>query len=245
MSAAVSFTPAGYRALLDSLCARGYEVRDFFSARPERRHLILRHDVDVSLEAALEMAAFEAGLGVRSSYFVLLRSELYNPFAPSGQAALRRIRALGHEVGLHLDAALVDGGLDALDAAAADECALLEGLLGAPVRMISFHRPAKALLGLDRPLAGRAHAYEPRFFSGIGYCSDSRGAFRHGEPLAQPAVAAGTAMQLLTHPIWWMGEAEADVTRRLERFIAARTDAMRAALAATIQSYAPERGPGA
>ncbi|MGD9537698.1 MAG: hypothetical protein AB7P52_08640 [Alphaproteobacteria bacterium] len=245
MSAAVSFTPAGYRALLDSLCARGYEVRDFFSARPERRHLILRHDVDVSLEAALEMAAFEAGLGVRSSYFVLLRSELYNPFAPPGQAALRLIRALGHEVGLHFDAALVEGGLDALDAAAANECALLEGLLGTSVRMISFHRPAKVLLGLDRPLAGRAHAYEPRFFSSIGYCSDSRGAFRHGEPLAQPAVAAGTAMQLLTHPIWWMGEAEADVTARLERFIAARADAMREALAATIQSYAPERGTGA
>jgi hypothetical protein len=190
------------------------------------------------------MAVVESELGVRSSYFVLLRSELYNPFAPAGEAALRRIRALGHEVGLHFDAVQVEGGLAALDAAAERECAMLEDLIEAPVGMISFHRPAKALLGLDRPLAGRAHAYQPRFFSRIGYCSDSRGAFHHGEPLAQPAVAEGRAMQLLTHPIWWMGEAGMDVKGHLERFIANRAEAMRAALAAEIQSYAREQGAG-
>lgn len=241
----IAFSPVGYRALIESLLARGYEVRGFFGMRPDARHLILRHDVDVSLEAAFEMAVLEAELGVHASYFVLLRSELYNPFAPAGQATLRRLRALGHMLGLHFDAARVEGGLDALDAAAEKECVMLEDLIEAPVRMISFHRPAKALLGLDRPLAGRAHAYQPRFFSEIGYCSDSRGAFHHGEPLSQPAIAEGRAMQLLTHPIWWMGEGGIDVKSRLDRFIAGRTEAMRAALAAEIRSYVSERGAGA
>ena len=98
---------------------------------------------------------------------------------------------------------------------------------------------------IGRPLAGRAHAYQPRFFSEIGYCSDSRGAFHHGEPLAQPAIAEGRAMQLLTHPIWWMGEAGMDLTSRLDRFIAGRAEAMRTALAAEIRGYAAERGAGA
>ncbi len=241
----ISFTPDGYRALIDSLRTRGYEVRDFFTARPDARHLILRHDIDVSLEAAVALAELEAAEGLRATYFALLRCELYNPFAESGRSALRRLGALGHEVGLHFDAALVDGGVDALDEAAATECAMLEGLIDAPVRIVSFHRPAPALLGLDRPLGGRAHAYEPRFFRAIGYCSDSRGAFHHGEPLANPAVAAGRALQLLTHPIWWMAEGGAGATDRLERFVAGRTAAMRGALAAMIESYEPERKAGA
>lgn len=244
MSPAVGFSPEGYRTLVDSLRERGYEGRDFFTVRPEARHLILRHDIDVSLEAAVSLAELEAALGVRATYFALLRCELYNPFAPEGRLALRRIAALGHEIGLHFDAALVDGGFDALDQAAAEECTMLEGMVDRPVRIISFHRPAPALLGLARPLAGRAHAYEPRFFKAIGYCSDSRGAFHHGDPLSHPAVAAGSALQLLTHPIWWMAEAGADVTERLERYVTGRSAAMRRALAAMIQSYEPKREAG-
>lgn len=241
----IAFSPDGYRALIDSLRAQGYEVRDFFTARPEARHLILRHDIDVSLDAAVAMAELEASLGLRATYFALLRGELYNPFAETGRAALRRLGALGHEVGLHFDATLVEGGLDALDEAAAEECRMLEGLIAAPVRLVSFHRPAAALLGLDRPLGGRAHAYEPRFFKAIGYCSDSRGAFHHGEPLVHPAVVAGRALQLLTHPIWWMADSGADPTVRLERFVAGRAAAMRRALAAMIESYRRDAEAGA
>ncbi len=242
MNTATVFSPQGYRALIGSLRAEGYEPRDFFTVRPEARHLILRHDIDVSLEAAVAMAELEASLGVRSTYFALLRCELYNPFAEAGRAALRRLGALGHEVGLHFDASLVAGNPDDLDKAAAEECAMLEGLIDRPVRIISFHRPAAALLDLDRALAGRAHAYEPRFFKAIGYCSDSRGAFHHGDPLSHPAVAAGQALQLLTHPIWWMAEGGGNATDRLERYVAGRTAAMRRTLAAMIESYKPKRG---
>ncbi len=244
MSAATGFSPESYAALIDSLRARGYEGRDFFTVRPEARHLVLRHDIDVSLDAALAMAEFEVKLGLRATYFVLLRCELYNPFAEAGRKVLRHLGALGHEVGLHFDAALVDGGMEALDQAAAEECAMLEGLIDRPVRIISFHRPAQALLGLARPLAGRAHAYEPRFFKAIGYCSDSRGAFHHGDPSSHPAVMAGTALQLLTHPIWWMAEAGIDATDRLERYVTGRSAAMRRALATMIESYDPQRGAG-
>lgn len=233
-----AFSEKGYAALIASFRARGYQARDFFSVKPDDRHLVLRHDIDVSLEAAVELAELEATLGLRASYFVLLRCELYNPFAAIGRSQLRRLHALGHEVGLHFDAALVAGGVEALDAAAANECAMLEGLIETPVRVISFHRPAPALLGLERALAGRAHAYEPRFFKAMGYCSDSRGAFHHGHPLDHPAVAAGRALQLLTHPIWWCGPKGRDVTEQLDRFVAERSTKLRESLAAMIESYA-------
>ena len=229
------FTPAGYGAMIEALLTRGYGVTGFAEARPERRHLILRHDIDVSIEAALEMAQVEARLGVSSSYFVLLRSPLYNPLDPDNLDALCRLRALGHAIGLHLDAALYDGA--ALDEAAARECGILEAMLAQPVTLISFHRPAPALLGRAGKIAGRVHAYQPRFFREMGYCSDSGGAWRHGAPLDHPAVGAGRGLQLLTHPVWWTGGGARDIAQRLERFLDERRARLAAALAAGIDAY--------
>jgi hypothetical protein len=231
--------------LIESFRSRGYEVQDFFTANADSRHLILRHDIDVSLDAALEMAAIEAALGVKATYFARVTGEFYNLFAPSGVTALRRLIALGHEVGLHFDAALLDDRFEVLDAEATKECAWLESLADAPVRILSFHRPAKSLLGYDRALAGRVNTYAPRYFHDIGYCSDSRGAFHHGEPLAHAAIAAGKALQLLIHPIWWGEPTGAEVSERLEAFIERHAAVMRRALATEIESYRRPLAPRA
>ncbi len=225
------FRPEDYAALLEATAARGYEVRTFADADPGSRHLVLRHDIDVWPGYALPIAEIEAARGARASYFVLVTSPLYNPAAPGCRAMLRRIVGLGHAVELHFDAAAHPPGIDR-DAAAALECAWLESITGTPVTMISFHRPAPDLLGDPRPVAGRPHAYQPRFFSRMGYCSDSRGGWHRGQPLEHPALAAGTALQLLTHPIWWRGDASPRAA--LARYRADRADAVARDLDANI-----------
>ena len=232
------FTIAGYAALVRTFLECGYAVRNFAEAEPGARHLILRHDIDMSLEAAIPVAEAEAALGVTAIYFVLVRSELYNPFAPDGAAALARIKSLGHEIGLHFDAALYTAAT--LDDAAARECTLLETFIECPVRMISFHRPHATLLGREGLMAGRRHAYEPRFFRDMGYSSDSRGGWRHGHPLTHEAVAAGRALQLLTHPIWWQ-DPPASPTARLDSLLDARLQALDRALAAHCDIHVPGR----
>lgn len=232
------FTTAAYAALVRAFLDRGYAVRGFADADPHARHLILRHDIDMSLEAAVPIAEAEAALGVTSIYFVLVRSELYNPFAPNSAAALSRIGSLGHEIGLHFDAAPYTEAT--LEDAAARECAMLEAFMERPVHTISFHRPHAALLGREGLLAGRRHAYEPRFFRDMGYCSDSRGAWRHGHPLAHEAVSAGRALQLLTHPIWWQDPLASPVAR-LDKLLDARMHALDRALAAHCDIHVPGR----
>lgn len=239
---AVDFTPAGYRALLQALMARGYRSVDYPEVDPARPHLVLRHDLDMSIEAALALARLEQEMGLQASYFVLLRGEFYNPFSAAGVAGLKEIVGLGHRVGLHLDASLYEDTPEALDAAAAHECALLESLLGQPVGCLTFHRPAKSLLSLDRPLAGRLHGYMPRFFSEIGYVSDSRGGWHYGRPLDHAAVAVGTALHLLTHPIWWTGPSPGDPVATLDAFLAARTDTLKHHLAANCEPYRTGKG---
>lgn len=236
---AEDFTLAGYGALLDAFAERGYAARSFGDADPAARHLVLRHDLDMSLDAAVPVAEAEAARGLRAHYFVLLRTEMYNPFSAAGRDALDRLQARGHEIGLHLDASLYADDAAALDAAAARECRVLEEATGAPVRLISFHRPSRALLGLDRRLAGRPHTYQPRFFEAMGYCSDSRGAWGHGHPLDHPAVAEGRALQLLTHPIWWRDQTPDDAQAKLDRFAEGRDELLRAELARNCDIYDP------
>lgn len=237
------FTSAGYAALLAAFRARGYEARGYDDADPARRHLILRHDLDMSLEAALPIAALEAEAGVKATYFVLLRTEMYNAQSAASARALSAIARQGHAIGLHLDASLYADDDTALEAAAAAECAILEQILARPVAVISFHRPAPRLRGRAGRLAGRRHAYEPRFFAEMGYCSDSRGAWHHGHPLDHPAGAAGRALQLLTHPIWWQDGIGATVQERLDRFAHGRYELLRAELGRNCETYDPSRPP--
>ena len=51
------FSLQGYRALLTGLFERGYTVRDFSNFDPQSPHLLLRHDIDMSIAAAHEIAA--------------------------------------------------------------------------------------------------------------------------------------------------------------------------------------------
>ena len=63
--------------------------------------LILRHDVDLSLEAALALAELEAGVGVSSTWFLMTRSAFYNLDSPRGAHVLARLRELGGRIAHH------------------------------------------------------------------------------------------------------------------------------------------------
>ena len=84
------------------------------SARRGRGDLLLRHDVDLSLDAALRMAELEAEAGATATYFLMTESVFYNLASREGTAALDRLRALGHRVGLHAvyPRAALDGRFD-------------------------------------------------------------------------------------------------------------------------------------
>ena len=63
--------------------------------------IILRHDVDCSLELALKIAEIENHLGIDSTFFILFHLELYNPFSPSASKIINQILKLVHNIGLN------------------------------------------------------------------------------------------------------------------------------------------------
>ncbi len=231
-----------YCELVEGLRAAGYASVDFERVEPARRDLILRHDVDMCLFRALEMAEAEHRIGVRSHYFVLVNTESYNAGSGESRGILRRIRELGHEIGLHFDSLdIAAGDQRGLDLAVAMECEILGRHADTEIRVVTFHRPAKWLLNHAGTLGGRIHGYQPRFFTEIGYCSDSEGRFRFHHPFDHPAVLAGHGLQLVIHPIWWCASVEEGPLDKLRRYRREREQRLDDALAANCRPFGAAR----
>ncbi|MGH3066319.1 MAG: hypothetical protein ACRDOF_08430, partial [Gaiellaceae bacterium] len=92
-----SFDLAHYAEILEAAQTGGYRFEPFGEG-PERGDLFLRHDIDLSLDAALQMAELEAELGVLSTYLLMTESVFYNLASSEGVAAIARLRELGHAV---------------------------------------------------------------------------------------------------------------------------------------------------
>ncbi len=176
------FDLAHYRELLAAARAGGYGFA-FFDRDPAAGDLLLRHDVDLSLAAALELAELEADLGASATYFLMTESVFYNLASREGEAAVARLRELGHRVGLHAvyPRAELDGRFD-------------------PV--VAWHNPDAEFM--SESVDGAANAMEPRFFVPGRYRSDSNQRWREGCP--HEALARGDFewLQLLTHPEIWV-----------------------------------------
>jgi hypothetical protein len=171
-----------YAELLDAARAGGYRFA-FFDREPQPGDVLLRHDVDMSLEAALTMAELEAERSVAATYFLMTRSDFYNLDAGSGVAALARLRELGHRVGLH--GVYPDASLDErFD----------------PV--VAWHTPDPEYM--STPLSGAVNVMQPGYFDPVRYRSDSNQHWRSGCPHAELAAGAFDWLQLLVHPEIWV-----------------------------------------
>lgn len=99
----MEFTYDGYRHLLALLRENGYAISGYDNWREFPRCAILRHDIDTSLTDAVKLGEVEAEADVHSTFFVLLRTDFYNPASAKSLELIRRLRDMGHEIGLHFD----------------------------------------------------------------------------------------------------------------------------------------------
>jgi hypothetical protein len=177
---------AHYRELLQSAQEGGYRWAGF-GRDPEPGDLLLRHDVDLSLDAALQMAQLEAELGARSTYLLMTQSVFYNLGSSEGRRALNRLRELEHGVGLHAVWPNLEFD-DRFD----------------PV--VAWHNPDPDYM--TEPVNGAVNVMEPPFFDPDHYRSDSNQQWRHGCPHEDLRAGRFEWLQLLVHPEIWVYEGE-------------------------------------
>jgi hypothetical protein len=175
-----------YRELLDAAAEGGYRFASF-DREPQAGDIFLRHDVDLSLEAALSLAELEQERGARATYFLMTESVFYNLDSQLGRDTLARLRELGHAVGLHAvhPRAQFDARFD-------------------PV--LAWHNPNAEFV--HEPVEGTVNVMQPPWFTRGNYRSDSNQHWREGCPHEELRTGAFAWIQLLVHPEIWVYDGE-------------------------------------
>lgn len=204
----MDFTYKSYQNLIQLLGTYGYQPCAYHTWQGLDRCVILRHDIDYSLDKAVELARIEHELGVASTYFALLSSDFYNPASKSCTEKLHTIQDLGHEVGLHFDEkAYPESTPTETVAHILRERDILSAILGTPIATVSMHRPSKATLDADLEIPGMVNSYAHTFFHHFKYLSDSRRRWR--EPVLDIIRAGGyDRLHILTHAFWYHKQEE-------------------------------------
>jgi hypothetical protein len=239
------FTRADYRRLLETALRSGYEFRSFDDRQPEHadaRLCLLRHDIDVDMGAAVEMAELEAEVGIRSTYFLMLRSPTYNLLSRANHRLGRRLVELGHWLGLHYDEGFTPDPLVPLTEAVRRESRVLEENFGATVRAVSFHQPAEAVLRGEVRLEGMINTYDREGLGDFEYVSDSNMTWRSATAHQCFEEAIHPRLHLLIHPLWWVSERPGMSTgEAFDRALLANWTRAQKQMLETERAYGPER----
>jgi hypothetical protein len=190
-----AFSLRHYAELLDAAQAGGYRSARF-DREPEPGDLFLRHDVDLSLDAALQLARLEREHDVTATYFLMTESVFYNLASSEGRDAIAELRELGHAVGQHAvhPNSTGDGRFD-------------------PV--LAWHNPDPEYV--FEPVDGVVNVMQPPWFTQGNYRSDSNAHWREGCPHEELRAGAFEWLQLLTHPEIWVypGKTMGDTMRSM------------------------------
>ena len=200
-----------YAEILEAARAGGCRFA-FIDRPPEPGVIILRHDVDLSLDGALAVAEAEAAEGAWSTWFLMTRSVFYNLASSEGERAIARLRELGHRVAHHAVWPHVD----------------LDERFD-PV--VAWHNPDPEYMWA--PIPGAVNVMEAPWAD--VYRSDSNQHWRQGCPHEELRAGAFERLQLLTHPEIWaypgatmretmLAMLDAERDRRLEQLAKDRID---------------------
>lgn len=185
-------------------------VKDYDSQ--QQKIVVLRHDVDFSLEHALKLAELEHKHGIRSTYFILLHSMYYNALSPESADIIKRIAVLSHEIGLHYDTRFNTSTIE-------KEAHILEVISGQKIISIAPHDTSIT------PVIAKQHGFIDAFHDiKLEYISDSVQNWRQGCMCNH--VGKKDRLHVLTHPIWWSesGISRAQIMDKLRSMLIDRLD---------------------
>jgi len=210
------FSLASYRDLLRSFVSSGWNFESFrvVQAPPVKQStIVMRHDIDAELYFLESFLEVEMQCAIKSTYFVMLESPLYNPFSPEGRRILQLIASHGHEIGLHFFGEIhSDLNRIELEREITRQIERLSHLTGRDTRAFSFHQPTQMMIDSDLNLPGIVNTYHSTTMSHFTYVSDTNMDWRPADPKDLTKFSS-TNLQILTHPLWWLTEGSTPAER--------------------------------
>ena len=222
-----------YKIFIKKFISKSYNFINFNQLDVnDNRQIILRHDVDISIDLALKMAYIENDLNISSTYFFLLTNESYNLLSDKNIAKVRRIKELGHEISLHFDLSIYSDPKSGF----IFEMEIFNKVFDEKIYITSIHRPNENFLNKPDKYFTIPNTYEKKLTENAKYFADSGGNFRFGNPIDSEEFNSGENVQIGIHPIWWI-ESEKNVSKTIEKVLKNKSIKYRDHIKNTIKTF--------
>ncbi len=165
-----------------------------------------RHDVDISLKKAVEMAEFESKNGIKSTYYILLSSPYYNALEAENLQRIRTLRELGMNIGLHYDNSIKVQDANQCSSEIIIQLGILQHHIGElEEKSVTFHKPFRGadINGETVNLLNLSNIYSPNFDRRFKYISDSGHNWRENP---YDIINTNNMVHINTHPEWYNNE---------------------------------------
>jgi len=174
--------------------------------------VIMRHDVEYSVERAYELSKVEESMDFTSNFFFQWTNNSYNLLSKKNTDMIRDMHERGQNIGLHF---ALNGMTDIqqIRLQIIKEMDILSDMFGFTVDTFSIHRPSKDVLRENIKLPEILNAYQDEFFTfaedikedtpvEVKYMSDANHIWRYGYP-DRDNILNNPKVQILTHPFGW------------------------------------------
>ena len=187
----------------------------YADAMGKDKFIIMRHDVEYSVERAYELARVEQSMDFVSTYFFQWTNNSYNVLSRKNMDMIKDMHERGQHIGLHF---ALNGLTDMTEIRKRikKEIDILSEMFGFAITEFSIHRPSKDVLRENIKLDGIINAYQDDFFTfaeninektpvTVKYMSDANHIWRYGYP-DEINIMHYDKVQILTHPFAWCKE---------------------------------------
>lgn len=215
----MEFTYKAYKNLIEKLKIKNYEFCDYENYEKNKKSVILRHDIDTSLEKALEIAKLEKSLEVSAYYFILLSTDFYNINSKKSSEILKEIIKLGGKIGLHFDETKYEINTKEDYVKYINyELKILSYIFEEKINVVSMHRPSKEFLEMNLEIPNVINSYQKKFFKDFKYVSDSRMFWRENiEEIIEKDDY--NKLHILTHSFWYSNNQNESMKEKLISYI--------------------------
>lgn len=205
------FSYDNYREIIGIIKESG-NAANFKEAKERDKFIIVRHDVEFSVDRAYALSQVEKSMDFTSTYFFQWTNNSYNILSKRNKDIITKMHKDGHVIGLHFALnGLTD--MEEIKEQIEKEIKTWNAMLEFDVDTFSIHRPSNDVLAADIKIDGIINAYEDEFFTyaehvtedtpiKVKYISDAQHRWNYGTP-DRETLLGYDKVQLLTHPYSW------------------------------------------
>ena len=205
------FSYSDYKEIINIIKESGRGC-NFRQAQERDKFIIMRHDVEFSVDRAFALSKLELSMDFTSTYFFQWTNNSYNILSKKNMDMIKYMHERGHVIGLHFALnGLTD--MELVRKKILREIHVLSEMLGFEITEFSIHRPSADVLRENIVFPGIINAYQDEFFTfsenvtdstplHVKYISDAKHRWNYGTPDAD-TLFNNERVQILTHPYSW------------------------------------------